>query len=166
MSEGLYLIQLILLNIIMKVISDPKNKKVELQLNHLDKITTRGIRQAFYQIGTLAIRTINENVLKKPRSGKVYKRKGRRHSASVAGESFANRSGKARNTRGFDVRGAQEVEFGFRDKDNTDYTAYLENGTRKMQSRPTVGIASRSTQGRAITIMKDELKKAHKEGYK
>jgi len=150
----------------MKIIEDRKNRKVELQLKHLDKITTRGVRQAFYQIGTIAIRTIDENVLKKPRSGKVYKRKKRKHVASVAGESFANRSGKARKTRGFDVKGAQELEFGFRDKNNTEYTAYLENGTSKMRSRPTVGIASRSTQGRAITIMEKELKKAHKDGYK
>jgi len=150
----------------MKVISDPKNRQVEIQLRNLDKVTVRGIRQAFYKIGALAVRTINENVLKKPRSGRVYKRKGRRHRSSVAGESFANKTGAARKTRGFDVRGAQELEFGFRDKNNTDYTAFLENGTSKMRSRPTVGIASRSTQGRAMTIMKKELKDAHDKGYR
>lgn len=150
----------------MNVIPDPMNRRVELQLRNLDNITVRGTRQAFYQIGRLAIRTINDEVLRKPRRGRVYKYKGRKHRASVAGHAFANRSGEARKTRGFDVRGAQELEFGFRQDDDTIYTKYLEDGTRKMGSRPTVGIASRQTQGRAVTIMEKELKKAHNEGFK
>ena len=141
---------------------DPQNRQVILNIKHLDDITVRAIRQSFYQVGTIAVRTINTNVLKKPRSGQVYKYKRRRHRASVPGESFANRSGTARKTRGFDVRGAQELEFGFRKGDDTLYTAYLENGTRKMKSRPTVGIASRETQGKVEPI----FKKAHKEGYR
>lgn len=144
---------------------DPKNRQLIIDLKNLDNITVRGIRQSFYQVGSIAIRTINENVLKRPRSGKVYKYKRRRHRASVAGESFANRSGTARKTKGFSVRGAEELEFGFRDKD-AKYTKYLEEGTRNMKARPTVGIASRQTQGKMQPIFEREMKKAHEEGFR
>lgn len=138
------------------------NREVEIQLKNLDNITTRGIRQGFYQVGVIARRTINENVLKRPRSGRVYKTRGRRHRASVEGESFANRTGAARRTLGFDVRGAQELEFGFRANDKTLYTKILE----EKRNRPTVKIGSDSTVSKAVVIMEDEIKKAHKEGYK
>ena len=145
-----------------KVTPDPNNRQVEFQLNHLEEINVRGIRQAFYAIGAIAKRTINENVLKRPRSGQVYKYKGRRHRASVEGESFANRSGDARRTLGFSVRGAQELEFGFRQNEKTMYTKILE----EKRNRPTLRIASKETQGKAVTIMENELKKAHDEGYR
>ena len=102
----------------------------------------------------------------KPRSGRLEKYNGRKRRASVAGESFANRSGAAKKTLGFEVHGAEEVEFGFRANDPTIYTKFLEEGTSKMASRPTVKIASKSTVGKAQTIMLTELQKAHEMGFK
>jgi hypothetical protein len=145
-----------------RVTPDRNNRRVEFQLSHLNQINVRGIRQAFYQVGVIARRTIKDNIMKKPRFGKTYKFRGRRHRASVEGESFANRSGDAKATLGFDVRGAQELHFGFRENAKTTYTRILE----ERKNRPTLRIASRSTQGRAVTIMESELKKAHNEGYR
>ena len=148
-----------------KVTEPPSNRKVLLNLSHLKNQSVRGIRQAFYVIGKMAITEINSAVLEKPRDGKKYKYKGRRHIASKRGESFANRSGAARRTRGFDVKGADQVEFGFRQNGETIYTEILEksNGARY---RPTVENASKKVQGRAQNIMAKEIEKAHKEGYK
>jgi hypothetical protein len=145
-----------------KITSTPASRKVELDLSELGNITTRGIRQAFYQIGVVARQKINRDVLAKPRSGQVYLFKGRRHTASRAGESFANRSGDARRKRGFETRGSSELEFGFRKDGETIYTKILE----ETGGRPTVGNASKFTQGRAQNIMVNELEKAHDAGFK
>ena len=145
-----------------KIISNKGNRKVEFQLSQLGNITTRGIRQAFYQLGAISKEKINRDVLAKPRAGRVYKFKGRRHTASLPGESFANRSGAARKKRGFDVRGANQLEFGFREDGETIYTKILE----ETGGRPTVGNASNFVSARAQNIMINELKDAHDKGFK
>ena len=145
-----------------KIISKKSNRKIEFQLGHLENITARGIRQAFYQLGTISREKINRDVLAKPRAGKTSKFNGRKHTASLPGESFANRSGAARKKRGFDVRGAQELEFGFREDGETIYTKILE----ETGGRPTVGNASAFVRIRAPGIMENELKEAHKKGFK
>lgn len=149
-----------------KVTEPPSNRKVLLNLKHLKNQSVRGIRQGFYIVGKMAITEINRAVLEKPRSGQVYRYKGRKHVASRAGESFANRSGAARRTRGFDVKGADQVEFGFRENGETIYTDYLENPKNKATARPTVGNASKKVQGRVQNIMEKEIEKAHKQGYR
>lgn len=149
-----------------KVTEPRSNKTVILNLKHLKNQSVRGIRQGFYIIGKMAITEINRAVLDKPKGGRVYKYKGRKHVASRPGESFANRSGAARRTRGFDVKGADQVEFGFRQNGETIYVDYLENPKNKATRRPTVGNASTKVQGRVQNIMAKEIKKAHKEGYK
>ena len=142
------------------------SKKVLIGLANLKNQSVRGIRQGFYIVGKMAIDEINKAVLAKPRAGRVYKHKGRRHVASRPGESFANRSGAARRKRGFTVKGADQVEFGFRQDGETIYTEYLENPKNKAIARPTVGNASKIVQGRAQNIMAKEIEKAHKEGYR
>ena len=145
-----------------KIISNKGNRKVEIQLRGLGNITTRGIRQAFYQLGAISKEKINRDVLAKPRFGQVYTFKGRKHVASRRGESFANRSGAARKKRGFDVRGANQLEFGFREDGETIYTKILE----ETGGRPTVGNASNFVSARAQNIMINELKEAHDKGFK
>lgn len=145
-----------------KIISNKGNRKVEIQLSKLGHITTRGIRQAFYQLGAISKEKINRDVLTRPRFGRVYRFKGRKHTASLPGESFANRSGAARKKRGFDVRGANQLEFGFREDGETIYTKILE----ETGGRPTVGNASKFVSARAQNIMINELKDAHDKGFK
>lgn len=147
------------------ITEDDASRIVELNLRELKNITTRGKRQAFYQIGAIATRTIRENIMVKPRYGRLETFRGRRRRASLPGESFANRSGDAKKTLGFEVHGAEEVEFGFRENGSTKYVEYLENGTFKMASRPTLKIASKSIVGKAQQIMETELIKAHNEGF-
>ncbi len=142
--------------------STKKGRNIELQLGKLKGITTRGIRQAFYAIGAIANEKINRDVLAKPRNGIVYKFRGRRHIASSPGESFASRSGAARRKRGFEVRGSNELEFGFRKDGETVYTKILE----ETGGRPTVGNASRFVRIRAPGIMEAELKEAHDKKFK
>lgn len=141
---------------------DSSSRKALLTLELAQKSTVRGIRQAFYFLGKDLKADANKNILAKPRSGRVYKHKGRRHTASTEGESFANRSGAARRTLGFDVKGGDQLEFGFREKAATIYTKFLEESL----NRPTLGIAVKDNQRNAQVHFEREIKKAIEEGYK
>lgn len=145
-----------------KITSTASSRRVEIQLGKLGNITTRGIRQAFYQLGAISREKINRDVLAKPRAGQVSRFRGRKHTASLPGESFANRSGAARKKRGFDVRGSKLLEFGFRQDGDTIYTKILE----EVGGRPTVGNASAFVRIRAPGIMENEIKEAHEKGFR
>lgn len=135
------------------------NQKILLKLNSIQRLNKDSIRKGFYTIGTIATRQINDDVLAKPRFGNTYKVNGRLHTASRKGESFASATGKARKTRGFDVKGSNSLEFGFRKDGETIYTAILEKGDL---NRPTVKNASDKTAPKVQAIMLNEIKKAHK----
>ena len=142
-------------------IADHSNRRAELALSNSQRNTVRGIRQAFYFIGRDMRSTANKNILERPRSGRVYKIKGRRHVASSPGESFANFTGAARRTLGFQVRGGDNMEFGFRKNSRTIYTKILE----EEKNRPTLEIAVKSNSRNAIKHFRKEIKRALKEGF-
>lgn len=149
-----------------KITASPENKKVEFQLKNLKSLNIRGIRQAFYFLGKDLKATANKNILELPRFGTQEKYKGRRRRRSRAGESFANRSGKARKQLGFFVKGGDSMEFGFRQDSDTEYVKFLEDGTSKMGTRPTLKISVDANNRNAESHFKREIKKAHKEGFK
>jgi hypothetical protein len=138
------------------------NREVELRIAKGAQSTIRGIRQAFYFLGKDLKADANKNILERPRSGRVYKFKGRRHKASVAGETFANRSGAARRKLGYDVKGGDQLEFGFRADSETLYTKILEEEL----DRPTLKIATRDNQRNARKHFEREIERAHKDGFK
>ena len=137
-----------------------------LAINDIAGSTEKGARQGLYKVGRILKATANKNILEKPKAGKTYfirrGRSGRRfkHVASAAGESFANKSGAARKTLGFDVRGSSSVEFGFRRNAATDYVSILEN--EKQLNRPTLKIAIKQNQRNAVKLLEDEIRKAMK----
>ena len=80
---------------------------------------------------------LNQQVLKRPKGGKVYVRRvrggnRRRHRASAAGETPANLTGEYRKSRGYQVSGWRQMRFGVRDRKGR----WLEEGTRNMKPRP------------------------------
>lgn len=135
------------------------NRETIFHIENLNKFTNRGLRQGFYHVGKVFKAAANTAILAKDKTGIVYKvRRGkivRRHRASSRGQSFANLSGDARKTLGFDVRGSSELEFGFRKQANTEYTKILETTL----DRPTLGNAVKKESGNSISIMESELKK-------
>ena len=99
----------------------------------------RGIRQGWYRIGDQLSAQLSDDVLSKNKTGRTYIRriKGgarRRHRASAPGESPANRTGQYRRSRGYEIRGWQQLEFGVR----ADHGIFLEEGTKNMAPRPGV----------------------------
>ncbi len=139
---------------------DPGNRKAEFQIDNTIQLTKRGIRQGFYNVGKNLKASANKDILAKDKTGIIrIIRRGkvrRRHQASAPGQTFANLSGAARRTLGFDVRGGSELEFGFRKNQETFYTKILETSL----NRPALGNAVKKEQGNSIMIMEREAKKA------
>ena len=145
-----------------RIRSSHGNRKVLLQISRNKKASVRGIRQAFYFLGKDLKADANKNILEKPRFGRKSTFRGRRHTASQPGESFANKSGAARKTLGFTVKGGDQMEFGFRANAETLYTKILEED----MDRPTLKIATQQNQRNAQKHFEREIEKAHKEGFK
>ncbi len=143
--------------------TDLTPKELQIHLSTLEQKTRRGARQGFYKVGKSLKATANRNILGKPKSGKTYViRRGPtgrrfRHIASARGESFANQSGAARRTLGFDVRGANQLEFGFRKNSQTEYTKFLEDPNKL--NRPTLKIAIKQNQRNSVKLLEREIKR-------
>jgi hypothetical protein len=141
---------------------DPANKKAEFHINNTIALTKKGIRQGFYNVGKLLKSTANKDILAKDKTGRTYRiKRGKvimNHRASAPGQTFANLSGAARKTLGFDVVGSDHLEFGFRQNQATWYTKVLETSL----NRPALGNAVSKESGNAVTIMESELRKALK----
>lgn len=119
----------------------PGNKKAFDSVKKAPRITIEGIRQAFFQIGKDHIDELNRQMLSRDKEGRFYNvrtRTGRRrrHRASAAGQTAANRTGRMRKGRGFQLSGSDQLEFGIR---GAPYASFLERGTRNMEARPSLG---------------------------
>lgn len=145
---------------------DQKSLRVEFSLTQLGNITKHAIRRGFYEVGVINKDIIERNILKGPRDGSIdynYMREFggfRRH--SKVNESFFNRLGNARKTLGYDVKGTDFLEVGFRANKETEYVIWLERGTTRMSPRPTIEIAATETMGIAHQLLGNELMIAHK----
>lgn len=139
-----------------KIEADHKNRKVVIQIENISKLTHKGIRTAFYNLGKDMKATAKKNILKKPRFGRVYNFRGQKHIASVEGESFANRSGDALVTLGWQTHGSDSMDFGFKANANTLYTKILE----EKKNRPTLQIAVESNWKNAQTHFNREIERS------
>ena len=90
------------------------NRRMNSLLITLAPATRRGIREGFYGLGFGMKKLAKENILKGPKTGRIYRIRGRRHQASAPGESPANLTGNLQRSVGFDVRGSDTMEFGYR----------------------------------------------------
>lgn len=95
-------------------------------------------------VGKDLLKSANEEVLKKPRHGKVYIRRTasgrmRRHVASRPSESHANFSGTLRKSMQWKV-GGQQLNFGYgiAKANAPEYAKWVEEGTKRMSPRPTL----------------------------
>lgn len=150
-----------------KLDPNKRNRRVELQIRNLDKATVRGIRQGFFKLGSALKNELNAEVLKKDKTGKVYKvrtragrrgvGKGRRHRSSAPGQTPANVTGNYRKNIGYQIHGSDKLEFGIRD--GAPYAKFLEEGTGRMKPRPGIGNTVKKMQGQSIEYFSNELKK-------
>lgn len=102
----------------MKVKHDGANQRVFLKIAHASEDIKKGIRHGFFRFAADLQDTANREILRKPKSGRVYIVRGpsgrrRRHVASAPGETHANLTGKTRRSMGWKVYGGERMEFGY-----------------------------------------------------
>jgi len=135
---------------------DPKSKKVLVRIEKLDKQIPRNLRRGLYFVGKKLKETASKNILKRGRSGRVYKYKGRRHISSSPGESWANRSGEARRGLIYKVSSPTKLIFG----NTVEHAKFMEFGTKTIQPRPAHLISIKQNNRNIIKILNNEIKKA------
>jgi len=145
----------------MKLTLDPKSRRGLIAIKEMNKRTLQGIRSAFFDIGKDLTKDTQASIMDKNKHGHLYRVKvrgiSRWHRASAPGEAPANLTGKLRKSTGFEVRGSDQMEFGYRGgKKGVDYGIYLELGTKKgakagrewrMAPRPALEMAVMKNQG-------------------
>lgn len=134
---------------------NPNSRKAIARIKCLKKLTREGVEYGAYASGKGLVRATSADILKKPKSGRVYIRRdaagrGRRHVASAAGETIANRTGATRRSLDFKAS-SKNLEFGFgvTKNDAPDYAAFPEFGTSKMSPRRSL---SNNIQGESRNI--------------
>lgn len=135
---------------------DHKSKKVLIEIDNMDSNLKKNLRRGLYFVGKKLRQTASDNILKRGRSGRVYKYKGRRHVASSPGESWANRSGEARRGLIYSVQGSDQLTFG----NKAPHAEYLEFGTKNMAARPAHLISINENNRNIINILDENILKA------
>ncbi len=121
--------------------------------------TRAGIEKAYWRSGKALVKKLSEQVIdKSEKSGITYIRKDRigrrrRHQASAAGESPANRRGFYRRSTSFIVQGSHQLVFG----NSAPYSGFLEGGTSRMKARPGLGNAVRASERDIIRNFAPEM---------
>lgn len=147
------------MSLVLTVESSRGNKKHLATLARTEKIVRISIRHAWFELGKNLKSEANQEILRRPKSGRVYvvrdpSGRRRRHVASASGETHANLSGRLRRSISWKVHGEDSMVFGYgvsvtgKNK-SPRYDEYVEFGTRNMGPRPSLenaidSIASRS----------------------
>lgn len=117
------------------IVEKGETGKVLVDVGDIKNKFDKGIRDTFFDQGDKNVKYTRKEILKRNKSGRLYKIKGRLHRASAPGEYPANLSGKLRKGIGYKVRGSNSMEFGSKE----DYSKYLELGTKNMDPREFIG---------------------------
>ncbi len=144
-----------------RMVIDRRGKRVLLMARDVELLTRRSIRHGWFALGADLKRTANKEILRKPKSGRVYYVRGpsgrrRRHVASAPGETHANLSGALRKSLSWKVRGHHQLEFGYGvddaglGKQNAPPWAQIEFGWGRVKARPSLQISIKATNRNAI----------------
>lgn len=115
----------------------------------------QGIENGLYVVGDIVGTRVNQLIKTGPKTGRVYRIRGRDHQASAPGEAPANLTGKLAKSYNANVHGPFSMEVG----ESAPYAGFLEDGTRKIQPRPHMIRAINETQGDVVRIFYDEVGK-------
>ena len=119
-------------------------------------IHQEAIEQGLFDAGVQVTREIRRLILSGPKTGRLYRIKGRRrrHRASAPGEPPANLTGRLRRGYDFQVHGFARMSI----VNKVPYALFLELGTRRIAPRPHVSVAIRNTQREVENILNEAAK--------
>lgn len=132
---------------------DSKSQKVLLKSKQVKQLTDKAIRQAFQRIGKDLKQDANQEMLKKPKHGRLYriKLRGRmiNHRASAENESPAVITNKLRKSVGYTLNGTSQMSFGAGNNADVNYALPLEVGApqRKLAGRKYLERSIKNRQG-------------------
>lgn len=115
----------------------------------------QGIENALYVIGDIVGNRTSQLLKQGPKTGRIYRIRGRDHQASAPGEAPATLTGKTEKSFNYNVHGPFSMELG----ESSPWAGFLEDGTGKMKPRPHVIRAITETQGDAVRAFYDETNK-------
>lgn len=130
--------------------SPTRNRRLFINISRIEQLTRNYIRRGFFLLGRDLGATANAEILRQPKSGRVYIRRDRagrrrRHVASAPGETHANMTGDLRRSLGWRVRGHLSLEFGYGVggdgvglRGAPEYAAAIEFGSRTLLARPSL----------------------------
>jgi len=125
--------------------------RFEIAITSLSSNTQRGIRNGWRKIG----QELKEELIaetRKPKTGKLYRIKGKSHRASAPGETAARITGRYGRSASYIPR-QDELEFGV----SSPYGGYLEYGTKHMEPRPGLQNAIKAKQNTMPQTMEAEI---------
>jgi len=138
---------------------DPASRRAILE--NLGRLTQEGLELGAWQAGRLLKKNTNADILRKPKGGRTYVLRDkagrkRRHAASAPGETHANLSGTLRRSLNFSVSGS-ELEFGYFNP--PPYGKWVEEGTRRMEARPSLQNNIKAAQRDIVVAIQNEIKR-------
>ena len=108
------------------IIERGQTGRVLVNIGKIKNLFNEGIRNAFFDQGDRNVKYARKEILKRNKTGRLYKIGNKLHRASAPGEFPANLSGKLRRGIDYTVRGHNQMEFG----DRAKHGVYLEMGTK------------------------------------
>ncbi|PNX51996.1 MAG: hypothetical protein BV456_00960 [Thermoplasmata archaeon M8B2D] len=130
-------------------------------LSKVPQACLNAMRQSLYEIGKMLVKQTSDNILHTKKTGILYRYKSRRIRASAPNEFPANRSGRNRKSIQFHVLGKRSMIFGA----DAPYSKFLEDGTRKMESRNFLLRTIKETTGRQKKILYNQTRRFIKNVY-
>lgn len=111
---------------------DHRNRRVISRIKRSGRHVRDGIRSGYFRLGQDLRSEGRRLVREPPKTGRVYRIRGRLHQASAPGQPPANLTGLLQRSIDFEQRGWDQMLFGAR----AEYAPYLELGTSRIDPRP------------------------------
>jgi len=118
-------------------INKTANKRAYKSIENANRAFFKGINRAFNIMGKEIDRERRRLILEPPKTGRIYRIRGRTHQASAPGEAPANLTGGLVRSGDHKVSGLF-LRGGEKKVNGKDYPKFLEYGTSKMSPRPHV----------------------------
>jgi hypothetical protein len=107
----------------------PNTSTVLIDVTKLEGTTERALKNALHEIGGEVKKETQRLIKTGQRTGRVYRFRGRDHTASAPGEAPANRSGRLAQSTKFRTKNHQEMTVG----QEAEYAGFLKEGRGKLK---------------------------------